>query len=261
MIFNFLSNPHPLHKAILRNDISTFKTLLEPYLLDEKDEHGLTPYLLAKFLDRKQFLLYLRSTYEEPIFKFDQNEKASIAELEKHFEFTYNDDLKFNEEKTLFSIIKRCKKNNIDKEHLWHGYYFEKEIKSGFTADVTIKWINPILEYGLFSNVFIKKGSYIGHYGGEVRKYQKEDAKNPYCFAYQISYDKDTPFTIDARPTGTLCRFINHSYKPNLMPRLAYCNNIMYVILIAHKDIQKGSELTFDYGPRYWERRETPVLI
>lgn len=261
MGFNFLSNKYPLHKAILQNNIDDFKTILEPYLLNEKDEHGLTPYLLAKFLDRKIFFPYLMPQQKEPVFKVEQNETINIKELEKRFEFTYNDDLKFTKEKVLFSILKKCNRTKFEKEQLWYGYYFEKEITSGFTADVTIKWINSTIEYGLFSNIFIKKGSYIGHYGGEVRKYTKEDAKNPYCFAYQITYDQDTPFTIDARPTGTLCRFINHSYKPNLMPKLAYCNNIVYVILVAHKDIPVGTELTFDYGPKYWERRETPVLI
>jgi hypothetical protein len=263
MVFEYLAQKHPLHKAILHNDIKAFKDAFEPYLLDDQDKWGLTAYLMVKLLQKELFFPFF-SISREKNFKVENKyglHHLNTANFEKALEFNYIDGLKFKDHKTLISIIKKCKKANIDKEQYWYGCYYAKEIAEGITSDVTIKWINPILEYGLFTNVLLKKGSYVGHYGGEVRKHQKGDEKNPYCFEYQISYDADSVYTVDPKNEGNLCRFINHSYKPNLMPRLAYCNNIMYIIFIASRDIQAHEELTFDYGPKYWERREAPILI
>ena len=138
-------------------------------------------------------------------------------------------------------------------------YISENEIVTGYIPNVFIKRIDHYKGYGLFALSNLKKDSFIGVYTGYIRKHKKRlDRKNGYCFEYQTLFSKKTPFTIDAKYGGNYTRFINHSYKPNLSLFLAYCKNIMHIILVTNRDIEKGEELTYDYGENYWKKREKP---
>ena len=56
-------------------------------------------------------------------------------------------------------------------------------------------------------------------------------------------------FAIDPTIIGNIGRYINHSCDPNLSKHLVRVDT-MYprVALVAEKDIEAGTELTFDYG-------------
>lgn len=190
---------------------------------------------------------------------------VSIEEFEKEMEIKYLEKLVFENEKNLKWALKRCakslKRGDIEKEEMWLGYYFDKEINNGFVNSVFLKWIDPVLGYGLFADREFQKGTYICEYVGSVKKFRRSDLKNPYCFEYVAGYGIETPLTIDAREQGNLARFINHSNKPNIIPELAFTGGLIHVILRTSQFVAKGNELTYDYGPKYWSKRESPILL
>ncbi|MBI5345857.1 MAG: SET domain-containing protein-lysine N-methyltransferase [Chlamydiae bacterium] len=187
----------------------------------------------------------------------------SKEEFEELLEVKFISKLEFQTEVIEKKVKKLCKKayqnEEFSNEALWLGEFYASEIVSSFIPNVLIKWINPIVEYGLFANEDFAKNSFMGVYSGEIRKYNNRlDDKNAYCFEYSIAGSK-TPFTIDAREKGSLIRFVNHSSTPNLSPIAVYSQEIVHIIFRTNKNVTKGEELTYDYGPNYWARRETPL--
>lgn len=212
-------------------------------------------------------LLFLKKQkMDKPILmmKGSMVEKISPEEFYHIFEVEYHPTLFIKELKVLKKIVKRCKRQirqgYISEKEIWSGTYFEEEIKHFPTTPVYIKWIDERKGYGLFALHDLKKDSYIGEYTGEVRKFRRmKDSKNSYCFEYQIGEAKRSHYTIDAKYMGNVVRFINHDYSPNLSTFAAYSNEIMHIILKTSKFIPKDTELTYDYGPKYWKDRENPV--
>ena len=58
---------------------------------------------------------------------------------------------------------------------------------------------------------------------------------------------------------GNAVRFINHDYFPNLTTFAAYSNQIIHILMKTNRFVPKDTELTYDYGPKYWEKREKPL--
>lgn len=52
---------------------------------------------------------------------------------------------------------------------------------------------------------------------------------------------------LDGHRMGSLCRFVNHSCKPNCGMAKIYVDGLPRMILQAEEDIQAGTELTYDY--------------
>ena len=120
--------------------------------------------------------------------------------------------------------------------------------------------INDQKGYGLVSLKTILEGEFIGEYTGIVRRHKRSlDKKNSYCFEYHIKDKKRSLFTIDAKLYGNIIRFVNHSAAPNITSYGAYSKGLLHVILVANTKIEKGEELTYDYGPIYWNKRDRPI--
>ena len=185
----------------------------------------------------------------------------STNELEALAEFTYIPHICFSKAKYFLSAHKRCKKAPLEKKAYFLGKYYQKEIENDLTPDVTLKWLDYKREYGLFTNQDLMPHQYVGAYCGEIRKYlYRLDDKNAYLFEYKIG-NRKTPFTINAMDKGNLLRFVNHSDEPNLTPIAVVCHGLVHIILRTSKKIPKGSELTYDYGPAYWAKRENPLPV
>lgn len=152
-------------------------------------------------------------------------------------------------------------KKEIPSDQIWRGCYYQKEIESFYLPDVVLRWISRDIGWGVFAKKNFKKGEYLAHYTGVVRKRQKSDERNSYCFEYRYSPEEPSPFLIDARNQGGISRYINHSSKGNLEPALASIGSLTYVVLLANRAIQKGQQLCYNYGPDYWSRRLAPIDI
>ncbi len=200
---------------------------------------------LFKIKKESEFLLYTKKQFED------------LLEIEYASQLCF-DNTKI-EEKVKKLCVKAGKEGLLTKENIWFGYYYENEIKSHFIPNVYLKWIDTIKEYGLFANAQFHANAFLGEYTGNIRKYKKIiDDKNSYLFEYSIGYKK-TPFTIDAQEKGSLIRFVNHSFNPNITPLSVYLDGAMHLIFRTNREIKKDEELTYDYGPHYWKRREKPV--
>jgi len=108
---------------------------------------------------------------------------------------------------------------------------------------------------GLFTKVFIPKGSLIVEYKGKITTWKDvkdDDGKNGYIF-YVKRYH-----VIDALPTKKpLARYANDARGLTRIKGIT--NNCDYITkelkayIESKKDIPAGSEIFVDYGPDYWK--------
>jgi SET domain-containing protein len=183
-------------------------------------------------------------------------------ELEKFFNITYLQSLRFESVKVEAKIKKRCEKKlskiNYNKENKWTRSLFEDSLLKHKEAPYLIKKVNPLIGYGVFAAKSIADLEFIGEYTGLVRKRKFfGESSNDYVFGYVAGPD-DTPWVIDAREYGNFTRFINHSYSPNLTSRWIISGGVGHIIFFANRLILPGEQLTYDYGPYYWRKRSYP---
>jgi len=153
---------------------------------------------------------------------------------------------------------KAHRKGEIAREQLWLGEYYKNEIRTHFFPQVTIRWINDAVGWGIFSAKPFKPMEFVAEYSGKVRNRERSDKQNAYCFEYVVASHIPTPYTIDAQDQAGLGRFINHSSTPNLRSLLVTLDWISHVILVADRPIPEGVQLLYDYGPDYWSCRGRP---
>lgn len=227
---------------------------------------------LASFLKKKPFTkipdeiankflqVYTPGTEVQIKMQTEKNEEVlSQREWEKKMEITYLPHLVFLNRNILSEVFTSCKNGSVNPENKWLGIYYQDEVVHNKHPKLVIRYINRVKEYGLFADEDIQSGRFILEYTGLVKPYHwKNDSHNPYCFEYPLHKLCRTPFTIDARDMGNESRFINHSTHPNLMPSCAYIEGVLHLVLLSRTTIKKGTELTYDYGPKYWEKREKP---
>jgi hypothetical protein len=101
----------------------------------------------------------------------------------------------------------------------------------------------------------IPKGSFICEYVGEIiSDSEAETREDSYLFDLE-SRDGDT-YCIDANRYRNVAGLINHLCTPNLTPVKVYTNHqdirFPHISFFANRDINKGEELGFDYGEKFW---------
>jgi hypothetical protein len=174
-----------------------------------------------------------------------------------HLEFTE----KRIEDKVRNLCDRALDKGYIETRQKWLGAFYSKEIESSLIPELTIKWIDDSLGYGVFANCNIPKLAYVGEYTGELKwrprwwQIHRLNRRNAYCFHYPIGEGRSSPFVIDAEEKGNHTRFINHSDEPNLEPVSVFQGGVFHIIFLASRPIQKGTQLCYDYGADYWTKR------
>jgi uncharacterized protein len=191
--------------------------------------------------------------------------RYSIHELENLGQFQYQPTLCFETPTLREEVLKACRSNiltELSVRQKWCSAFYRRDILSGaLYPDLILKWVSPIVGYGLFAGKDIPVQSYIGTYTGVMRRWRWWFKRgNDYCFEYTAG-DFKTPFFIDAEKKGGLVRFINHSENPNLETMPVLVEGVMYIILCAIAPILKGTQLTYDYGEDYWRKRDDPSGI
>lgn len=173
--------------------------------------------------------------------------------------------LEFSEEKIASKILqktaKKLGKPQVQRTNDWTLTMYERDWKRGPFQELLIKLMNPLVGYGVYAFSTIPIYSYIGEYTGVVRKRKwRGDKLNDYIFGYMIG-GKDTPWIIDAKEKGNFTRFFNHSLTPNITSRWIIVEGLCHVIFFANRKIDKGEQLTYDYGPYFWKKRSGPITI
>ncbi len=191
---------------------------------------------------------------------------ASPAEFEQRLGVKYLPHLAFIDEKTQMRVEKRVAKalgkGWITPHQKWLGQYYAKGIRNPSGLDLTIRWIDERIGYGVCTNRDIPAQAYIGEYTGVLRRRRFFGRwQNHYCFSYNIGEARHTPYTIDAEKQGNYTRFINHSEEKNLEAASVYCDGLMHIIFYALVPIPAHTQLCYDYGPDYWKKRRKPIQL
>lgn len=260
----------PLTKAVIEDDYHVLKALggMKDHVL-ARNFLGFNALDLARYLNKEEALKFLGFA-DNPTFKVmgPQEKKVELLskeEFQNLFQVKYNRHLRFSDYPYFKSVVKRMSWINpesvLGKEFCGLYDKYQKQITTGCFADVEIRWIDDVLQYGVFAGKDISKGEYIGEYVGIVQKKSIGTFyDNDYCLRYPLEATFNfNCFLIDGRLEGNESRFLNHSFNPNLDIRAASENGLMHAFFLAKEDIPAGTQLTFNYGEDYWRRRMSPA--
>ncbi len=136
---------------------------------------------------------------------------------------------------------------------------YGNKLRDHYYAQCYIKKIDSTMGYGLFVSEPVAEGELIGEYTGIVKESPCPDLEDR-VIAEETEYAWDYPEAIpglrdlelNAGSAGSILRFINHSFTPNLRIEHAVIDNNWKIFFVADEDINKGSELYVDYGDAYW---------
>lgn len=187
----------------------------------------------------------------------------TIPELEQHLHFKCLQKIDFETDADRQNIQKRglfqLKNNGVSQQAQKLGVQFFDEIENSFLPNISVRYINERLGYGVFAEENLMIESYVGEYTGIVRKFDRRNS-NDYSYGYPILDDNGRSFIIDAT-AGYLTRFINHSFTPNLKPVYAFYDGFYHLIFLALQNIKKGMQLSYNYGYSYWYTRGHPMVL
>lgn len=193
------------------------------------------------------------------------------AQFSEKMGIPYLSQLSFKTAQCKEAVEKRCRKAHargiFTEKQLFAGHYYAKELHNAIEPAITIAWIDAVIGYGVWAHQDIAAHTYIGEYTGIVRRPTFfKDWDNYYCFNYYITMNYweqniRAPYLIDAQDAGNFTRYINHSDKPNLDMISAYHSGMLHIIFYARALIPKGTQLSYDYGPIYWEKRTQPLPL
>ena len=183
--------------------------------------------------------------------------------MQNNYEFELLNEIGFQSAKERREILSRglkeLQKGNVSPKALKLGEKYRKEIEVNEWPLVSIRYINDNVGHGVFAEELLKADCYIGEYTGIVRENTRIYfvPLNNYCFQYPVLDRTGRNFVIDGTK-GNFTRFINHSPKPNLQPAYAFVDGFYHLIIFPNRDIQKGEQLSYDYGESYWYIRSRP---
>ena len=180
----------------------------------------------------------------------------SVEEFMTATQLVYLSQLKFQDEAVFERIRMQCSRaleiGTIGTDSRWLGALHAKQIESHSIADVSIRWIDETIGYGLFAEKDIAAWEYIGEYTGLVRRLNPIFGNiNEYCFGYPTSALSFRKHVIDALNHGNEIRYINHSPSPNAESMGVLFDNILHIIVRAIKDIPASTEIVYDYSGSY----------
>lgn len=239
----------PLVEAVIAGDLETAKKLKDSEWRFTPDPLGFTPYELAQFLGKTE-IEAIFSPLPDPSF-------LSREEFEKTFGVIYRPYLTFPSYEFMKEAIANCPYIlRFASENRVGGAKYQRRMATGYTAPIIVKWIDDVMGRGAFAAVDIAENAYVGEYTGVVRRlYRSHPDHNGYCFHYPTKMWSWNYFTVDSLKEGNLIRFVNHSDTPNLKPLCLVDRRILHLCFFAARKIQKGEELTCDYGKDYWIQR------
>uniref|UniRef100_A0A0A9Z5B7 Histone-lysine N-methyltransferase EHMT1 n=4 Tax=Lygus hesperus TaxID=30085 RepID=A0A0A9Z5B7_LYGHE len=110
--------------------------------------------------------------------------------------------------------------------------------------------------WGVITLKEIPKGSYVCEYIGEIISDLEADTRKDDSYLFDLDNAESETYCLDARRYGNVCRFINHSCRPNLSPvKIYYQHQDLHfprIAMFASRDIMPNEELGFDYGEKFW---------
>lgn len=105
---------------------------------------------------------------------------------------------------------------------------------------------------GLFANKAYTKGEVIIEYTGETISSDEGNRRGG-----KYLFELNDQWKIDGKGRSNTARYINHSCRPNAYPELS--EDETQVHILAKKIIKPGEEITYNYGPQYFNIMIKPL--
>jgi uncharacterized protein len=186
---------------------------------------------------------------------------VSLAEFERATGIVYLSAIELALPEIRLFCTRALVKAKLSQRQKWFGHFYAKEMEAATFPDLLVKWIDPLLGYGVFAEGEIPAHAFIGEYTGVVRERRRDDRSNHYCFDYAVVPEKKGPYIIDAKEKGNLSRFINHSASGNLEPLSLLHGGVIHIVLHTKRKVRAGEQLCYDYGEEYWKKRGGLAVI
>ncbi len=131
---------------------------------------------------------------------------------------------------------------------------YSELIKQRSRPKLYLQFISEEVGYGVFADEDIDEGQFIQEYTGLVlgnRDLGKNDRFKSDYLLHLCGRDYNQ-LTIDAEKSGNFTRFINHSYKPNVVTLECTVDGALRIIVTANQHIKRGQQLKLNYEFAYW---------
>lgn len=176
-------------------------------------------------------------------------------------DYIYSPFLVFPSKEDKEKVIKLLHQEPISESAMRYGKTYSKQLSTGYETPSELVLVSEKVGHGLVALEDLPPFSYIGEYTGIVVYSCPYFHISNYAYSYPVTGDGGKQFVVDAERYGNMTRFINHHDQPNLLPVVAYFDNLYHVILIAKRAILAGESFSYNYGPHYWPIRGTPEII
>ena len=168
-------------------------------------------------------------------------------ELGARFRFTYISRLWFLHEKELKDIAENPIGESASAQQLNEDAVKAVLSEGRFHKDTSIRYVNDVLDYGLYADKAISKGVMIGEYVGMVHSTFLKP--NQYSLLYPTV---EGNHQIDCREYGNASRFINHASDPNCKYVHILIEGLNHTVCVTKRDIRANEQITVNYGASYW---------
>lgn len=160
-----------------------------------------------------------------------------------------------------YLVKKRMNDNQRKPLNSWVKALIGKEIKENILPSLEIKKSNDIVGYGVYTKEPLNRYTYLGEYTGCIRQKKFFNPKsNDYSFDYITSLTKT--FIMDALSQGNHTRFFNHSTRSNCVSFWYVSEDFqLHIVFMTSRKIEKGEQLLYDYGEKYWKNRPSPLSL
>jgi len=224
-------------KICLYNNITTTNTSTDDIIDDDYGEHT-----IIKYQD-----------------KHNDIQNITLYDLGVRHNFTYTKRLVFLQE----SHYRNCYLNSLNEDccdcDLLTLQGIENVLSNGLISNsVIIKYIDDIINYGLFADDEFTSGIILGEYVGLLVPFSAHDKPSGYGMNYPCG---DDSYEINAYDFGNVIRFINHSTTPNCDFRKVFYEGLVHIVCTTISDIKKGEQMTVNYGASYWLARHDDSAI
>lgn len=181
--------------------------------------------------------------------------KLLCNEIGSMFCFEYIQRIVFLHEREFRECIYQTVEN---RDHEWCMRMKDKVLQNETRSDISLRYIGVMngidVGHGVFSELYIPAGSYIGEYVGLVSSINETTVREDhYNFQYPCC---DGGLEINGREYGNLMRFINHSVEPNAEFRAVNVDDVMHVVCVLAVDLPPDTQITVDYGGAFWMRQK-----
>ena len=172
--------------------------------------------------------------------------------------YTHSPFLVFSSEEERRYVLQQIQKEPINEKAINYGKTYSEELAIGYEVPSKLVWVSEKIGHGLVSVENLPPLAYIGEYTGIIGYSCPYFHISNYAYSYPVTGDCGKQFVVDAERYGNMTRFINHHHQPNLIPVIAYFDNLYHVILIAGRSIVAGEPFSYNYGDHYWAIRGIP---